>query len=67
MLSPYPTGTKDAKTLKGKGMTVAVRYGLCKRDPDDDVVVFNGQDGGRPSSSSGPGAAAVEDSQEDDM
>jgi hypothetical protein len=61
----YPTGTKPAKTRKGKNTTVAVRFGLRRRDPDDDVVVF-GQDGGGPSSSSGP-TTAVEDSQGDDL
>jgi len=59
----YPKGTKGAKTRKGKDTTAAVRYGLRKRDPDDDVVVF-GQDG--PSSSSGT-TAAVEESLDDDL
>lgn len=49
----YPKGTKGAKTRKGKDTTAAVRYGLRKRDPDDDVVVF-GPDGPSSSSSTPP-------------
>ena len=42
----YEKATKSAKTLKGRKTTVAVRYGLRRIDPDDVVVLDDGQGSG---------------------